>query len=705
MIGKRISTSDNKRSIQTQNLGTSANDKSKSLLTQTQNEEISSVIDRNLQQEKQLKTTVAKWKAIQFFNDRSDIRKSIIEWKMTSWNKAQDMIWKNRSELADAVRLQFINAWYEWTDWIDDEMLFNVLYWINPSSKEVVDYFWNNWWDANAYAYYILHPEEFQTESKDSSLFQNVIWASYDVVTAIPRTLATRWAKWVWAIAKWLWANEEKTDEMVNRYINTLWEMSWEAIWADKEATSYKISKWVWELALFLAWEWALKWALKWVDVAWKIWLWNAPTWVKWISRWAAESLAEWATSQALDDMVEQELSSAGQYWINIWVNALFNWLWEIAWYMLRPNEKIATTLKNIDIDKADDIVEQTKYWAKTPWAKNPLDSKLDEVVELSREVVSDKSKSWQLLWRIRDFMKSDASKNISSSLDDINSALNKIDDLWWVQIIKNSDWTFWLSQKVLWWGKELDDLISDMNILVKNSDNLRWYDQLSRLLNKYSWEASAAWRKQLSTALKSASESISNWVDDALSKYFINKAWKLYPQTTTQLAVRWTDAATDAMPNEFFADLKSIYWEWKSNYKLLSEFEETLSWLTDDSVKWMRKLKDLFWDAWWENYYRFLKSLESLWYERAWQLADEIVWTVYTMWLYGKDLIEESVKKFYPSVPWLYELWIKSALDVAKKNLMWVKQIAWWKTSVFNPVRDAIRTNVWTQYLWEIIE
>lgn len=704
MIGKRIQTSDNKRSEIAKNL--IQPNKAQSLISTSKNDEISWLINNNLEQEKELKKTVAENKAKKFFTDRSDVRRSIIEWKLTTWNKVQDMIWNNRSELADAVRMQFIDAWYEWTDWFDDEMLFNTLYSINPKSREVVDYYWNNWWDVNAFAYYILHPEEFQDEKKDSSLFSNVIWASYDVVTAIPRTLATRWAKWVWAIAKWLWADKDKIDTWVQNYIDYLNE-NWSSndIWADKEATSYKVSKWIWELAMFLAWEWALKWALKWVDVASKIWMANAPTWVKWVWKWAAESIAEWASSQALDDMVEQELSSAWQYWLNIWVNALFNWLWEIGWQLLRPNQKMTTVLKNIDPDKADDIVEQTKYWAKTPWAKNPLDSKLDEVVELSREVSSDKSNAWQILWRIRNFMKSDTTKTVSSSLDDINAALNKIDDLWWVQILKNSDWTFSLSQKVLWWWKELDDLVSDMNILVKNSDNLRWYDQLSRLLNKYSWEAAWAWRRQLSTALKSASDSVSKWVDDALSKYFINKSGKLYPQTTTQLAVRWADTATDALPDQFFADLKSIYWEWKNNYKLLSEFEETLAWLTDDTTKWMRKLRDIFWDAWWENYYRFLKSLESLWYDKAWKLADEIVWTVYTMWLYGKDLMEESVKKFYPSVPWLYELWIKSALDIAKKKLMWPSQIAAWKTSVFNPVRDAMRTNVWTQYLWEIIE
>lgn len=665
---------------------------------------VAQTVNNNLQQEKTLKKEVAKWKAIQFFNDRSDIRKNIIEWKITSWNKEQDNIWNNRSELADAIRLLFIDAWYEGTDWFGDEMLFDTLYWINPKAKQVVDYYSVNWWDANTYAYYIMHPEYFEEDNKDASLFQNVVWASYDVATWIPRTLARRWAKWIWAIAKWLWWDAEKIDYWVNDYINYAnEEFAWRSIWADEDALSYKVSKWVWELALILAWEWLAKNALRWVDIAWKIWMWNAPTWVKWLTKWVWESLAEWIWEQALDDMVEQELSSLWQYWVNIWVNAFFNWLWEIGWSLLRPNEKMTTTLKNIDVDAADDIVKQTKNWVKDPLWVNPLDKKLDEVADLAKDVASDKSTAWQIIWRVRDFMKSDVTRSVTSSLDDINAALNKIDDLWWVQIIKKADWTFELSQKVLWWGKELEEFVQDLNILIKNSDNLRWYDQVSRLLNKYAWDASAAWRKQLSTALKSASDTISEWVDDALSKYFVNEAGKLYPQSTTALAVRWADAAWDAMPNQFFTDLKSIYWEWKSNYKLLSEFQETLEALTDDSVKWMKKLTDIFGNAWWDNYYKFLKSLDDLWYKRAWKLADEIVGTVYTMWLYGKDLIEDSVKKFYPSVPWLYELWIKSALDVAKKNIMWIKQIAAGKTSAFNPVRDAIRWVTSVQYLNEI--
>ena len=665
---------------------------------------VAATVNNNLKQEQELKKTVALWKAVNFFNDRSDVRKSIIEWKMTSWNKEQDKIWNNRSELADAIRWMFINAWYQGTDWFDDEMLFNTLYWINPEARQVVDYYWNNWWDANVYAYYILHPEDFKEDKPDSSLFKNIVWASYDVATGIPRTLARRWAKWVWAIAKWLWADEERVNNLVNSYIDYAnEEFAWKSIWADEDALSYKISKWVWELALILAWEWLAKNALKWVDIAWKIWMWNAPTWVKWLSRWVWESLAEWIWEQALDDMVDQKLSSLWQYWVNIWVNAFFNWLGEIGGMMLRPNEKMTKTLKNIDVDAADDIVNQTKNWVKDPLWVNPLDKKLDEVADLAKEVASDKSTAWQIIWRVRDFMKSDVTRSVTSSLDDINSALNKIDDLWWVQIVKNADWTFGLSQKVLWWWKELEEFVQDLNVLIKNSDNLRWYDQVSRLLNKYAWDASAAWRRQLSTALKSASETISEWVDDALSKYFVNEAWKLYPQTTTTLAVRWADAAWDAMPQQFFSDLKSIYWEWKSNYKLLSEFEETLGALTDDTTKWIKKLTNIFWNSWWDNYYRFLKSLDSLWYKKAWKLADEIVWTVYTMWLYGKDLMEESVKKFYPSIPWLYELWIKSVLDVARKNIMWPVQIAAWKTSAFNPVRDAIRWVTTVQYLNEL--
>lgn len=672
----------------------------------SENREIASIVNNNLQQEQAIKKEVATGKTIKFFEDRSNIRKDFMEWKMTTWNKEQDNIWNNRSLLADAIRLQFINQWYKWTDWFWDEMLFSALYRNNPEAKQVVDYYAANWWDANVYAYYILHPEKFRTVKEDSSILSNVVWAEYDVATAIPRTLSRRLAKWIWWTAKLFWADEEKTDKMVQDYIDYVnEEFSGKAIWADQDALSYKIAKWAWELWMIMAWQWLAKNALRWVDIAWKLWMSNAPTWVKWLTKRWAESIAEWLSEQALDDMVEQDLSSWIQYLENIWINAFFNWLWEIGWMLLTPNEKMTKVLKNIDVDEADDIVKQTKEWVKEPLATNPLDKKMDEVVELSKEVASDKSTTWKILWRVRDFMKWNKSVNIASSLDDINAALNKIDDLWWVQIIKNADWTFWLSKNVIWWWKELEELVWDMNLLLENSDNLRWFDQVSRLLDRYSWTAKAWGRWTLSAALKSASENMSNKVDDILSTYFVDEAWKLFPQTSTQLAVRWADVAEDAIPNQFFTDLKSIYWEWKNNYRLLSEFWDTLDSLADEWTKWIKKLTNIFWDAGWENYYRFLKTLDNLWYKRAWKLADEIVWTVYTMWLYGKNLIEESVKKFYPSIPWLYELWIKSALDIARKNIMWPAQIAAWKTSMFNPAWDAIRWVVWTQYLWEIEE
>lgn len=672
------------------------------------NELIASTISNNLKSENTLKSEVATNKAIKFFNDRSEIRKQFIDGTRTTWNVIQDKIGNNKSELADAIRKQFINEWYKGTDWFGDEMLFQVLYKNNPQAEWIIDYFANNWWDADSYAYYIMHPERFREEKPDSSVFTDIVGWAYDVATSIPRTIATLWAKWIWAVAKWLWADEKNVDRLVQSYIDSTRKLSWEWMWADTDSLTYKISKAWWELAMLLWWAWVAKWALKWVDVASKIWMWNAPTWVKWLGNWAAKSMAEWISEQALDDMVEQRLSSVWQYWTNIGINAFFNWLWEIWGKLLYPNEKMTKVLKNVDPNRADDIVKQTKQWVKDPLAANPLDSKMDDVVTLSKEVADTKSKTWKLLWKIRDVMKYDTSKNITSSVDDINLALNEIDDLWGVNIIQKADWTFGLSDRVIWWwGKELEDLVADMNTLVKKSNNLRWYDQIQRLANKYSWEA----KWPLSAALKKAAENMSNNVDDILSKYTLDTNWKVAkPWTTlarpwTELAVKWAGNVWDNLPPEFISNLKEIYGQWKSNYKLLSEFNDTLEALANDWTKWIKKLTNIFWDAWWENYYRFLKSLESLWYDKAWKLADEIVGTVYTMWLYGKDLMEESVKKFYPSVPWLYELWIKSALDVARKNVMWPAQIAAWKTSVSNPVWDAIRAVTATQYLWEINE
>ena len=54
--------------------------------------------------------------------------------------------------------------------------------------------------------------------------------------------------------------------------------------------------------------------------------------------------------------------------------------------------------LKNIDVDEADNIVKQTKEWVKEPLAANPLDSKMDDVAKLTREVASDKSTSGKIL-------------------------------------------------------------------------------------------------------------------------------------------------------------------------------------------------------------------------------------------------------------------------------------------------------------------
>ena len=153
-------------------------------------------------------------------------------------------------------------------------------------------------------------------------------WA-YDSATSLPR-MAAKWiASAIGWTAKQLWADEQKTDALVQSYKDYLDnDMSSKDIWADQESAAYNISKGVWDLAQVVAGEWAIKWAVQGTAKGWQLlnYLKNAPTWQKIVA-----GGLEWAGDMTLYSIVsENKLPTAWEAWIGAAIWAAIPWGWAL---------------------------------------------------------------------------------------------------------------------------------------------------------------------------------------------------------------------------------------------------------------------------------------------------------------------------------------------------------------------------------------
>ena len=171
--------------------------------------------------------------------------------------------------------------------------------------------------------------KEESTAHKIWQVAKDIVGWAYDSVTWLPKFL------WKWAAnvigwtAKQLWADEAKTDALVQSYKDYLDnEMSSKDMWANQDSLAYNISKWVWDLTQTFAWEWLLR---AWIQSTVKGWqllnyLKDAPTWQRMVAGWL-----EWAGDMTLYSIVsESKLPTAWETWVGAAIWAAIPWGWAL---------------------------------------------------------------------------------------------------------------------------------------------------------------------------------------------------------------------------------------------------------------------------------------------------------------------------------------------------------------------------------------
>lgn len=182
---------------------------------------------------------------------------------------------------------------------------------------------------------WLANPTAVGTEKYNpkGSFFRNIVGWAWDSATWIWQFLWNTAADIIGRTAKKLWADEDRVNYLVDDFKNYLEDSKIsKSVKANTSSWTYKVTKWLTDLAQVAWLEWLAKDALPWA--AWKLWaLRNA--WLGWkVAAWAIE----WAADMWLYNIVaESELPT----WKDLAIWAALWWALPIAWAWLKAGKNL----------------------------------------------------------------------------------------------------------------------------------------------------------------------------------------------------------------------------------------------------------------------------------------------------------------------------------------------------------------------------
>ena len=440
-------------------------------------------------------------------------------------------------QLADLTKKKFwLNADANTQSVINWLMQYATDKWVNMDSLN--DYLA---WYNDKFIYEVGLKEE-TTGHKVWQVATDIVGWAYDSATSLFRMGAKWLANAVWWTAKKLWADEEKTDALVQDYKDYLDnEMSGKTIWADQESITYNISKWVGDLAQVVWWEWLIKWAVQWTAKGAQVlnYLKNAPTWQKMVAGWL-----EWAGDMALYSIVaENKLPSTTEEAIWAWIGAAIPWgsaLYGMAKpYLKKWLQKTASQLELsglLNPAKLNTIKDQLiKEWTDLAeaWLKG---GKAEDVGNwmIERWFKGDKPTLIKNLWdhatkshslKKEILSASDTLHDVESARKSLNAIHDTIQDVPWLeQKLSRVEELMAKDKHTL---SELDEIKSILDDTVKiytNAGDVKawavkeWLDNVRKELRKYIEDAATKewlWNVKL---LNNETQ-IAKWLQDAISR------------------------------------------------------------------------------------------------------------------------------------------------------------------------------------------
>jgi len=662
------------------------------------------------------KTFLEAKQARAFLNERATTRKSTLA--QTTWeDKWRADAVSKESLFVDIIREDALSKWIKNITNIDDDTLLERAFKQNPESQQLFQDFMNNKITTSKLADIITWKkwvdDDSELRQEWNKLKEEKPWIAKLYSTSL----------WEWNLLKRMWnlasGNTEQDDEWwfqlwkeereKDFWDISLWDMwafpslvawavsaplkAWATLvdlwwwlfgadlelneWIDKLLDKSWISKDWWFNAWEIAWEiWmsaiAVAWLLNKVSKVWQLWklISDYPK----IAKYIARPVLEWLGYQGMSDLWDKELSTKGQYATSAVLSTVMTWLWSLLWKskeaLKDPKKYFQAAAKNVKSNFLENTIKQTDEFVANPKAINPLNKVQDKVDDVVNKIASDKWVVWEKLWKMRTQM-----KTISYSTDDIVSELNTSlrGNNIWADIIKDKKWLYKLSTKISktsWKRADLQDIVDSLNEAMSKK---LWFKNKLSALDKVNQDIIALLKRSnkwspVSNALWKSSSKFTQYIDEVMDGYGTTK------------------------------------WE----YGKLANIQTTAKELASDAwEKWVARLRKVFWPEWWADYKKFLEQVRELWYTTD-DLLSETILTNYIMaaklW---KDSFTQAVDTFYPSIPWLYELalktvkWVlvnpsKQLLRFAKDYKPWIRSQIWaWVSEAIKPAVIKAKSDI----------
>jgi len=384
--------------------------------------------------------------------------------------------------------------------------------------------------------------KEESTAHKIWQVATDIVGWAYDSVTWLPKFFAKWAANAIGWVAKQFWADEQKTDELVQSYKDYLDnEMSSKDIWADQESLTYNISKGVSDLTQVVAWEGLIK---AWVQSTVKGWqllnsLKNAPTWQKMAAWWL-----EWVWDMTLYSIVSESRLPTKEELALWWgIGTVIPWAWAV-YKAAKPiikkwTQKVAAKLelsgmlnpaklnaiKNQLVEEWADLAsawlkggtaEDVGTWMIERWFKGDKPTIINDLWEYAQ-------KSHKLKREV--LGASETLHNVDSAKKSLKAIYDTISDVPWLENkVKRVEELMAKEQHTLSELDEIKSILDDTVSIYTNAGDVKawavkkWLDAVRKDLRKYIEDAaSKEWLGNIK--MLNNETQVAKWLQDAISR------------------------------------------------------------------------------------------------------------------------------------------------------------------------------------------
>jgi len=617
------------------------------------------------------------------------IKEQAYSTKDDQWDtKAQNQTQIKLAELSQKAKKKFgIDAS------INDETVINTMVeWIPNWWKLLEDYI-NNWDKTLLYEAWLI-----SWWWKVAQMWKNFMWWIWDSVTWLWQFAWNVTADAVWWVAKKLWADENKVNDLVQEYKDYAQAMKPSAtMWADTNTPLYNVTKGAADVIQVIWWEWIAKWAIqstaKWAKVL--NTLKNAPTWQKMVAWWL-----EWAWDMALYSIVsEGKLPSVEETWIWAAIGSALPW-WAAVYKASKPylkslaknnaaklelsgllNPAKLNAIKNQLVNEWTDLAQAwLKWWtAEDVWTWM-IDrwfkwDKTTIINELWNHAKKSHNLKREVLWA------SDTVHTVESANKSLNAIYQTIKDVPWLEKkLSRVEALMWKQQHTLAELDEIKSILDDTIDIYTNAWDVRawavkdWLDLVRKDLKKYiENEATKEWLWNVK--LLNNETQIAKSLQDAISRKDSADAAREMLWVFSKTAIGWA-----AWYNVWPFDTDTLGW------KIWNIIVWALAWKYLFSTKSKTQLASLLNKISWGS----KKELERL---VAWDLAvkdlskttkDKLVNIFNKVWPNWARTPKEFEQQEFEALLKKYSYWDIPALEFKEwVNDAWKNILVWWDKKI----------------------